>query len=440
MMVLEPLMAVETIGVVGVAALFVLLGCGVPVAWAMGVIGAVGNAVLIGLQPVAAQLNLTVWENGTLFLFIALPMFLLMGQLAFHTGVANDLYDCVHKWLGRMPGGLAVAAVVSNAGYGAVTGNSIAAVATIGPMVMPQFRKYGYNLSLGTGTLASAGTLAVLVPPSTLMIIYGAWTETSVGDLFLAGVLPCAVLALTYCLTLVVMCAMRPALGPRGPIYSWPERLGALKKLLPTLLIMTVVMGGIYGGIMTPPEAGAVGVGGVLLVAAAYRRLSWHAVGASLREASTTSGMVFAILVAGVIFSRFLVQTQVTEQLVASIASWQLSRVNLLLMLLLFYFVLGAALDTFGMLMLSLPFVMPVVIAAGIDKVWFGVFVAVMVELAAVSPPVGITVAVMRGVAPDVSTRDIFRGCYPFLILTIALTLLLIFYPPLALWLPQAVK
>ncbi len=174
------------LGIIGVLMLFVLLGLGVPIAWAMGVIGVVGNIVVLGFLPAAVQVNLVVWENGTLFLFIALPMFLLMGQLAFHTGIANDLYDCVHKWLGRLPGGLAVAAVVSNAGYGAVTGNSIAAVATMGPMVMPQFRKYGYNLSLATGTLASAGTLAVLVPPSTLMIIYGAWTETSVGDLFLA--------------------------------------------------------------------------------------------------------------------------------------------------------------------------------------------------------------------------------------------------------------
>ena len=429
-----------TLGIVGVLLLFVLLGLGVPIAWAMGVIGVAGNAIVLGFLPAAVQVNLVVWENGTLFLFIALPMFLLMGQLAFHTGIANDLYDCVHKWLGRLPGGLAVAAVVSNAGYGAVTGNSIAAVATMGPMVMPQFRKYGYNLSLATGTLASAGTLAVLVPPSTLMIIYGAWTETSVGDLFLAGIVPCILLAAAYCATLMLLCQIWPALGPRGPAYSWRERLASLTKLAPTLIVMTIVIGGIYGGIMTPAEAGSVGVVGVLAVALAYGRLTRAAVAASLREAALTSGMVFAILVAGVLFSRFLVQTQVTAKLVALISDMQLSKGALLAWLLLFYFVLGTALDTFGMLILSLPFVMPVVVAAGIDKVWFGVFVAVMVELAAVSPPVGITVAVMRGVAPDVSTGDIFKGCYPFLILTLLLTAALIAVPELALWLPRAAR
>jgi C4-dicarboxylate transporter DctM subunit len=403
----------------------------------MGLVGALGSAAVLGFLPAALQLNLTVWENGTLFLFIALPMFLLMGQLAFYTGIANDLYDCVHKWFGRMPGGLAVAAVVSNAGYGAVTGNSIAAVSTMGPMVMPQFRKYGYNLSLATGTLASAGTLAVLVPPSTLMIIYGAWTETSVGDLFLAGIVPCVVLAVAYCVTLVVLCTVWPKLGPRGPAYSWAARFTSLGKLLPTIIVMGIVFGGIYGGIMTPAEAGAVGVVGVLAVALAYGRLTSNAVSRALKEAAITSGMVFAILVAGVLFSRFLVHTEITSSLVQWVGSLGLSRPALLIALLLFYFVLGTALDTFGMLILSLPFVMPVVVAAGIDKVWFGVFVAVMVELAAVSPPVGITVAVMRGVAPDVSTQAIFRGCYPFLILTMLLTGLLIAWPSMALWLPR---
>jgi tripartite ATP-independent transporter DctM subunit len=406
----------------------------------MGAIGVLGNIAVLGFFPASVQTSLVVWESGTLFLFIALPMFLLMGQLAFHTGIANDLYDCVHKWLGRLPGGLAVASVVSNAGYGAVTGNSIAAVATMGPMVMPQFRKYGYDLSLATGTLASAGTLAVLVPPSALMIIYGAWTETSIGDLFLAGIVPCVVLAVAYCATLMVLCSVRPSLGPRGPIYAWRERVASLGKLLPTTIVVLVVVGGIYGGIMTPAEAGCLGVISVLAIALAYKRLTRAALAASLREATVTSGMVFAILVSGVLFSRFMVQTEVTAGLVAWMDSLNLSRGALLAGLLVLYFVLGTALDTFGMLMLSLPFVMPIVVAAGVDKVWFGVFVAVMVELAAVSPPVGITVAVMRGIAPDVPTASIFRGCYPFLILTLLLTALLIAVPDTALWLPRTSK
>jgi tripartite ATP-independent transporter DctM subunit len=363
-----------------------------------------------------------------------------MGQLSFHTGIANDLYDCVHKWFGHLPGGLAVAAVIANAIYGAVTGNSVAAVATMGPMVMPQFRKYKYNLSLATGTLASAGTLAVLVPPSTLLTIYGLWTETSIGELFTAGIIPCLLIAFAYCLVLMVWCILKPEMGPRGPVYPWSERISSLKQLLPTMVVMLMVLGGIYGGIVTPAEASGIGVAGVMIVAGVTGRLTKKAVVDSFKAAATTSGMVFTILITGIVFSRFLVQTQVTSSILEWISAMHLSKIHVLIAILIFYFILGTALDTFGMLILSLPFVMPIVDAYNIDKIWFGVFVGVMVELAAVSPPVGITVAVMRAVAPDVSTTDIFKGCYPFLILTLLLGVVLIVWPEVALWLPRALR
>lgn len=433
-------MSLVMVGYLAVIVLLVLLGLGVPIAWAMAAVGIIGELYVTGFTQTASQVSLILWENGTLFVFTALPLFLLMGQLAFRTGITDDLYDCVHKWFGRLPGGLAVAAVLSNAAYGAVTGNSVASVATMGPMVMPQFRKYKYDLSLATGTLASAGTLAVLVPPSAVMVIYGVWTETSIGDLFLAGIIPCVILAVSYCLVLMIWCHLRPELGPKGPAYTWGERFRSLTKLLPALLIIFIVLGGIYGGVMAPSEAGGVGVAGVLVIAIVMRRFSFKALAAALHETILTSGMVFCIVITGILFSRFLVHTQVTSDLVKVISAMELGRVTLLLALLGLYFILGTALDTFGMLILSLPFVMPVIVHAGIDKVWFGVFVAVMVELAAVSPPVGITVAVMRSVAPDVSTSAIFRGCYPFLVLTILLTLLLIAFPELALWLPSLNK
>jgi tripartite ATP-independent transporter DctM subunit len=428
------------IGYIALVALLGLLALGVPISWSVGLIGVLGGFYLNGVNQTASQIVLTVWENGTLFVFIVLPLFLLMGQLSYHTGIANDLYDCVHKWFGHLPGGLAVAAVIANAIYGAVTGNSVAAVATMGPMVMPQFRKYKYNLSLATGTLASAGTLAVLVPPSTLLTIYGLWTETSIGELFKAGIIPCILIATAYCLVLMVWCMLKPEMGPRGPVYSWNERISSLKQLLPTMVVMFLVLGGIYGGIVTPAEASGIGVAGVMLVAAFAGRLTKKAVVDSFKAAATTSGMVFIILVTGIVFSRFLVQTQVTSSILEWISSMQLSKYHVLIAILIFYFILGTALDTFGMLILSLPFVMPIVDAYNIDKIWFGVFVGVMVELAAVSPPVGITVAVMRSVAPDVSTTDIFKGCYPFLILTLLLGLVLIVWPDLALWLPRTLR
>jgi tripartite ATP-independent transporter DctM subunit len=363
-----------------------------------------------------------------------------MGQLAYRTGITDDLYDCISKWFGHMPGGIAVSAVLSNAAYGAVTGSSIASVATLGPMVMPEFRKYRYDLSLATGTLASAGTLAVLVPPSTLLVIYGVWTETSIAELFMAGILPCLLLTVVYCAVLALWCALKPEMGPPGPSYPWPVRLASLRKLMPALVLITIVLGGIYGGIMTPSESAAVGVLGVLAIAVAMRRFRWTALADSLRQTIATSGMVFVIVVTGIMFTRFMVHTNVTSDFVAMIASWNLSTTGLLLAMLVLYFVLGTALDGLGMLILSLPFVMPLMATAGVDKVWFGIFLCVMMELAAVSPPVGITVAVMRSVAPDVPTNVIFRGCYPFLGLTILLTFALIAWPGLALWLPAAMR
>ena len=285
------------IGYIALVALLGLLALGIPISWSVGLVAVLGSFYLNGVNQTASQIVLTVWENGTLFVFIVLPLFLLMGQLSFHTGIANDLYDCIHKWFGHLPGGLAVAAVIANAIYGAVTGNSVAAVATMGPMVMPQFRKYNYNLSLATGTLASAGTLAVLVPPSTLLTIYGLWTETSIGELFTAGIIPCLLIAVSYCIVLMVWCILKPEMGPKGPIYSWNERIGSLKQLLPTMVVMFMVLGGIYGGIVTPAEASGIGVAGVLLVAGLTGRLTKKALVDSLRAASTTSGMVFTILI-----------------------------------------------------------------------------------------------------------------------------------------------
>lgn len=433
-------MSLIVIGYVAVVAMLALIMLGMPIGWAMGIVGLVGEIYVTGFTAAASKVNLTLWENGTTFVFIALPLFLLMGQLAYRTGITDDLYDCISKWFGHLPGGIAVSAVLSNAAYGAVTGSSIASVATLGPMVMPEFRKYRYNMSLATGTLASAGTLAVLVPPSTLLVIYGVWTETSIGDLFMAGIVPCVLLTVVYCGTLALWCALRPEVGPRGPSHPWPVRMASLTKLLPAIAVITVVLGGIYGGVMTPSESAAVGVVGVLGIAIAMRRLRLAAVAEALRQTIQTCGMVFVIVIAGIVFTRFMVHTNVTADFVAMIASWNLSRVELLLAMLLLYFVLGTALDGLGMLILSLPFVMPLMINAGIDKVWFGIFLCVMMELAAVSPPVGITVAVMRSVAPDVPTNVIFRGCYPFLALTILLTFALIAWPSLALWLPKVAR
>jgi C4-dicarboxylate transporter DctM subunit len=430
-------MSAVTIGYMSLIALLAVLAMGVPIAWSMAIVGLLGGAYFTSIDQTAAQISLIVWDSGTAFVFVALPLFLVMGQIAYRTGITDDLYDCIEKWFGHLPGGLAVATVLANTVYGAVTGNSVASVATLGPIVMPQFRKHKYNLSLATGTLASAGTLAILIPPSMGMIVYGVWTETSIGALFLAGLVPGLMLAVGYCALLALMCKLYPELGPKGPRHSWSARFKSLYKLLPAAILIGVVLGGIYGGIMTPSESAGVGVAGTLLIALVMGRLNWAAFRDAQYASLKTSGMVFCLLIAGVLFGRFMVHTELTDQIVQWIGELGLGYWELLLCLMVFYILLGAVMETWAMMILSLPFVMPVIMAAGIDKVWFGVFVAIMVELAAVSPPVGITVAVMRNVSPDVPTGSIFRGCYPFIFLGVTLTLLLIQFPQIALWLPQ---
>jgi C4-dicarboxylate transporter DctM subunit len=425
--------------VLGWLAILVMLGLiflGVPIAFALAAVGIAGNLITLGVPQTAVLVQLTAWENGTNFVLVAVPLFILMGQLAFHTGIATDFYDFVYKWFGRMPGGLAITAVLTSAGFGAVTGSSVAAVSTMGTMVMPEMRRYRYDLRLATGSLASAGTLAILIPPSIPLVIYGVWTETSIGRLFIAGVLPGLLMSAAFCAVILAICVARPHIGPPGPSFSWRERLASLRGLLPAGVVFIGVLGGIYGGFMSPTEASAVGAAGVALVALGMGRLTWPSLRRALRETGVTSAMVYMMLFGGVLLSRFLAQTDVTPRLVGFIAGLQVHPYVLVLLLSVMYLVLGCILDTFGMLILTLPFVFPIIKAAGLDPVWFGIYVTMMMELAMITPPIGLNVFVMSRSAPDVPIGQIFAGTIPFVLACLAVVALVTLFPAIALWLP----
>ena len=426
-----------TIGIIGFAALLVLIAVGVPIAFSMAVVGIVGSYALTGFTPTAAQVGLNAWEKSTDFVLIALPMFILMGQLVFHLKLAEDLYDAVQKWFGRLPGGMAITAVIASAGFGAVTGVSAAAVATMGAMTMPEMRRYNYDLGLAAGSLAASGTLAILIPPSVLMIVYGIWTETSIGALFIAGIIPGILLTCAFALLIYVQCRLRPERGPVGPAYPLNERLASLRKLAPILAIFGLVIGGIYVGAFTPTEASAIGVIGVLTVGLVMRRLSWDGLRASIIDTGLTTGMIFLIIIGGHLIGRFLVLTEVTTGIVDLIAASGLNRFVILFLFVLMYLVLGALLDVWGMLILTLPFVFPVVVSLGFDPVWFGIFVVLMTELALITPPVGINVYVMHGIVPDVGLVKIFRGIMPFVVVILAFVALISAFPEIVLWLPS---
>ena len=401
------------VGIAGVAFLLLLLFIGVPIAFAMAFTGIAGLWIVEGPGPTMAHAVIVPWENGRDFILVAVPLFVLMGQLFYHAGLASDLYEGLAKWVGRVPGGIAIASVLACAGFGAVTGSSIATVATMGSVVMPELRRHNYDSRLATGALAASGTLGILIPPSLIFIFYGIMTETSIGALFIAGVIPGVVTAAMFSAIIFVRCILNPQLGPKGESATWRERLIALRRLGPVTALFVLIIGGIYAGIFTPTEAAAVGCLGVLVMAFIGKRLSSTAIAAALRGTVLISAMIFAIIVGGYVLARFLAVTGLPEALVGLILDADLGRVGFLLLLIVLYFVLGAMLDVLGMLVLTIPFVLPVVLALGIDPVWFGVFIVIMAELALITPPIGANVFVMRRVAPDVSMEDIFRGVFP---------------------------
>lgn len=433
-------MSLTLIGLIGIAAMLALLLLGVPIALAMAATGAVGLWVLEGPGPALAHTLLIPWAEGRSFVLVTIPLFVLMGQLVFHTGLATDLYDGVRTWFGKVPGGMAITSVIACGGFGAVTGSSIATVATMGAIVMPEMRRYKYHPRLATGSLAASGTLGILIPPSLIFIFYGVMTETSIGALFMAGIIPGILTAAMFSTIIFVRCIVTPSLGPPGPGATWAERWASTLGLLPILTLFFLVIGGIYGGIFTPTEAAGVGCTGVLVAAGLRRRLTANAMSKALEETALVSAMIFAIIVGGYLVARFLAVTGITEDLVALLVGMELGRVSFLILLVLIYLVLGAMLDVFGMLVLTIPFVMPVVGELGIDPIWFGVFAVMMAELALVTPPIGANVFVMRRTAPEVPMGDIFMGVLPFVAGELVVISLVIAFPEIALWLPQQMQ
>jgi tripartite ATP-independent transporter DctM subunit len=426
--------------ILGLLALLVMLAAialGLPIGMALLAAGAAGLWAVEGLNTAEAQLFLNFYDRGTAFVLTAIPLYLLMGQLVFKTRIASDLYDCVYKWFGWLPGGLAIASVNACAGFGAVSGGSATAVATLGPMCMPEMRKYNYSNRLAAGSVASAGTLGILIPPSIFLIVYGVWTETSVAELFIAGIVPGVIMTIAFSLTILVLCLRNRELGPAGPAFPWRERFASLVKLAPVAAIFVLVIGGIYGGVFDPSEAAAIGVAGIVVIAAVMGRLTFEAVKSSLLSTLHTSAMIFLIIIGGHVLGRFVVLTDLTSTIVDLIAGLGLHPLVLIALFSLMYVVLGMILDIWAMLILTVPFVFPVIVAQNMDPVWFGIYVIMMSELAAITPPIGVNVYVMAKVAPDVPLAEIFRGVAPFFITALAVIALLSLFPEIVTWLPN---
>jgi C4-dicarboxylate transporter, DctM subunit len=427
-----------TLGIIGMVALVVLIMIGVPLAFAIGAVAIVGNIAFFDVGRAGIQLYNVVFGRGTDFILASIPLFVFMGQLVAAGNLGRDLYDCVYKWFGRVPGGLAVTSVVTSTGFGAVTGVSAAAVATVATLSLPEMKRYNYDMRLAAGSIASASTLAILVPPSLLMILYGLWTESSIGRLFVAGILPAAILTVMFCVYIIVRCTLRPEDGPVGPSFPLRERMVSLVKITPIVLIFVIVMGGIYSGLFTPSEAAGAGAFTVLVSLLVMRRLTWRGFVDSAIQTGRISIMIFAIFITVNLFTSFLVLTDVTPRFVDLIANSGLGPYMIILMIVIMFLILGMFLDPIGMLLLALPFVFPLVMRLGFDPIWFGIVCVILVEIALVTPPVGFNCYILKQVGGDmVSLGDIFRGTTPFVIMSLGLIALLVAFPGIVLWLPN---
>ncbi len=432
---MEPL----ALGSVVLAGMLAAVIAGMPVGLTLLGAGTLGYALLSGPSQALTQIGLVLWDNGTNFVLVAVPLFILMGQLIYRCGLADRLFTLAQRLVGALPGGLGVSTVLASAAFGAVTGSSVAAVATMGNIAVPEMIKRGYAEKLASGTVASAATLAILIPPSIPLVIYGVWSETSIGALFIAGIVPGVVLALLFAFVVMAQrrsyppragALVRPAADVAGPIRD------ALGGAVAVAVVFVIVIGGIYAGIFTPTEASGAGVLGVLAVAAAQGRLQRATLGPALSETVRTSASIFVVLAGGVVFSRFLVQTRLTEQVVGWVGALDVPPQAVMLALVLLYLVLGAIMDTFGMLILTLPLVLPITKGLGYDPVWTGIFLTVLMEIAMITPPIGLNVFVLER-ATGVPSQRIFAGVWPFVAAALALVALLVWMPQLALWLPR---
>lgn len=428
-----------TLGIVVVAAMLVVVLLGLPVGYALLGAGTIGYAVLSGPSQALTQVGLALWDNGTNFLFIAVPLFILMGQLIFHAGLAEDIFSLAQRALRRLPGGLGVSTVLASAGFGAVTGSSVAAVATMGNIAVPQMIKRGYSDKLSTATVASAATLAIIIPPSVPLVIYGVWSETSIGALFIAGIVPGLILMLAFVATVMLQRRQYAAAARAEPAAADRPLSAHAVGLVSVIVIFVIVIGGIYAGVFTPTEASGVGVLSVLAIALVSRRLSLTMMRDALKETIRTSAAIFLILTGGIILSRFLVQTRLTDAVVGLVSDLDASPQVILLALALVYLLLGAIMDTFGMLILTLPLVLPITLALGYDPIWTGIYLTILMEIAMLTPPIGLNVFVLER-ATGVPASRIFAGIWPFVTAALAVVVLLIYFPQIATWLPQTMR
>lgn len=430
-------MSLFTIGLIFIGILLILLFLRMPVGFVMALVGFVGYAYLTKMEGAFGQLRIVPMSITTNYDLCVIPLFMLMGSFAYHSGLSQDLYYGAHKCVGDLPGGLAIATVLGCCGFAAVCGSTLATAATMGMVALPEMKKYNYDPALATGTVSSGGSLGILIPPSSIFIIYGILTEQSISSLFISGVFPGLLLAFLFMITIYVRVKINPKLAPPSEKIPFIEKLQSFKYMWPVLTLFFVIMGGLYMGIFTATEAAGVGAFGALLFGLVKKRLNREKIVAAFIEAMRSTAMIFVIIIGAMLFGYFLTVSRLTSELANFIAGLEMSRYVIFLGIIAVYVILGCLMDTLAMVILTVPIFYPLIVKMDFDPIWFGVIMVLIVEMGVLTPPVGMNVYVVHGIAKDVPMSTIFRGVMPFFIMMILCIILLTIFPQIALFLPN---
>lgn len=426
-----------TVGVIGLLVLIVLLFSRMPVGFVMALVGLAGFSYIV--NP-AAGLRLLAKDFFSIFgsyNLTVVPLFIFMGQIAFHAGISRRLYDTAYTFLGHLPGGMAIATIWACAGFAAICGSTNAAAATMATVALPEMKRYKYDMGLAAGTVAAGGSLGILIPPSVILIIYGIMTEQSIGRLFAAGIAPGVLLTILFVIAIYIVVQLRPEFGPQGPKMSWAVRLRSLSGVIEMLIIFLLVMGGLFLGFFTPTEAGAAGAFITLVLALARRQLSWKNFLLAGKQTVSTSCMILVIVAGATIFGHFLAVTRIPFLLAEWAAGLPLPAWAVMGVIIFIYLAGGCFMDALGMILLTIPIFYPVVLKLGFDPIWFGVTIVLICEMGVITPPVGINVYVVNAIAKDIPLETIFRGILPLLAALIVCNIILVFFPQIVMFLPN---
>ena len=423
-------------GIVGFALLIALMFLRIPVAFVMAMVGFVGFWWLVSWPAALSLLARDFFSVFSSYNLTVIPLFILMGQVAHYSGISGRLFNAAHKFIGHLPGGLAMATIGACAFFAAICGSTTATSATMATVALPQMKKYNYDPALATGVVAAGGTLGILIPPSTIFIIYGIMTEQSVGKLFVAGVLPGILLAALFALVILVWSRLQPGLCALAPKASWREKFASLAGVIETIALFFIVMGGLFVGLFTPTEAAGIGALGTYVIALIGRNLTWRSFVRSLSETVRISCMIMTIVAGATVFGHFLAVTTIPTEVGAWVAGLPVPPVVVMALIIVTYLFLGCLMDSLAMIMLTIPVFYPVVTTLGYDPIWFGVIIVMVGGMGVITPPVGINVYVVAGIARDVPLHIIFKGSAYLMCAMIILSALLIIFPQIALWLP----